>query len=573
MDTKTNEYNQEIDISKLSKPLEIKQSKNWFDRLKEKIVGSTKKIQIFSHEQAETSSGMIETEEMSSKDKKADTKEIDRHKEESKKVDAAKGDKFFAEANLEDEAGQEEWLAPTEVPIKEKTPKESPTSFSWLIVGSLSMLLVVILVFASFGLVNLVKNYYQNQSLSNVEQSLKQAEEFYQKGEYEPAKFKVDEVLSEDDSNQTAIELKSKINQKRGENILNEFSIYKELDLTLTAENTYNDPNLHFSVIDTPEWSVIDSEYDLKYSSGDASYGIKKYPRVNTTTKLENQYMLAFANQAVELLTKKEDTNFQGMKSSILVLEDVDYYIVTVLAQKYYFGYEITGMIPKKDSSTKLTEFKQLAATFNLLPEFTLQSYDGLYSFSSNNFDFHSFVQLPPEQQTFVIDSFTQSQEFINSTLLTNWTDTIEVYLYPDFATLYQYTLSDNSFADIDTQQMHIVFENPESHQSFGYETTKIIFENTFGEVKEKMILEGIAVMLDQTGRDYSELVRLNPPIPLEDLLNINWEIRQGDLKYFTVGVLANYLIDQYGIDLYVNLAREKEFPDAFEKIYDKTLD
>ncbi|MFA4930930.1 MAG: hypothetical protein WC570_03650 [Patescibacteria group bacterium] len=32
-------------------------------------------------------------------------------------------------------------------------------------------------------------------------------------------------------------------------------------------------------------------------------------------------------------------------------------------------------------------------------------------------------------------------------------------------------------------------------------------------------------------------------------------------------------MIDKYGVDQYINLTQEAQFPEAYQKIYDRTLD
>ncbi|HPH78700.1 MAG TPA: hypothetical protein PLH65_01320, partial [bacterium] len=132
--------------------------------------------------------------------------------------------------------------------------------------------------------------------------------------------------------------------------------------------------------------------------------------------------------------------------------------------------------------------------------------------------------------------------------------------------------LAGNSFSDWQNPQMHIVYENANSHQSFGYETTKIIYQKMFSQVKEPLVIEGVAVMLDQTGRDYLALMKNNSFIPLANLVGVNWDLTNGDIKYYEAGLFSQYLIDQYGIDLYSNLSNEKEFPLGYQNVYQKTL-
>lgn len=584
------------DIKKLSKPITLSESSGgWVESLWKKIAGDDKKIHITQKVKTHPSStigehgsvtdqdqgekektdGDIRKKEKSKEKKDASPHNFLDSKSEVKKAKSEGAEDFFSAAKEENKAEKESWLKPP--PPKEKKAEivaMGPTSFSWLIFGALTLLIIVVLVFASFGLINLVRNSYENQELGDIEQAIEQATDFYNKQEYEPAKYKIEEVLSVDSENKEAKELLDKINQKRGEIILGEFMLYKEADITLTAENTYLDPQNHYSIFQDPDWSTLDSDYDIKFTNHDATYGVKKYPGVNSLKNLEETYLESNSDQNNTVLTSKENISFKENNSKVIVSENQHYYIVSVLMHKYYFGYEISGWIPKTKTTDSLEDLKKFAQSFTLLPEFDLISYEKLPTFSIDNNYFHYWDgKIDQDNQDYISNQFVASISLINQTLLTNWDERLDIYLYPNFATLYTYTLSDNSFSDYNQKQIHIVYENQEAHQSFGYETTKVIFQSTFGSVKERYLMEGLAVYLDQTGRDYLELLRANRFIPLSELSSINWQIKSGDIKYFEVGVFAEYMIDKYGVDLYVNLTREDEFPEAYERIYDKSVD
>lgn len=562
-----------LDIKNLSKPISVPPSKqNWLDSLLGNFGSGPGRIHISEREKINPPPLKDVTGNVSTPAKIAisdETKMADPKQAKSKEAET-----FFTEAKKENEADEESWLSPPTPKAKSPVAPVGPTSISWLIGGALTLLIIVVIVLASFSLINFVRQSYDDQSLGDIDQAIEQASEFYNKQEYEPAKYKIEEVLQSDANNQAALELLDKINLKRGEIILNQFLLYKEVDLTMTSEQTYVDPQGHFSVYQDPAWTKLDTDYDAKFSDQAATYGVKKYPGVNSLKKLAEIYATNNQDQSNTVLTSKDNISFQDNNSQVIVSENKNYYIVSILMNKYYFGYEISGWLPKTNTTNSLINMEKFAQSFRLLPDFGVLNYDKLPTFDIDYNTFHYWPEkIDAARQSHISNQFVASISLINQTLLTNWSDHLDIYLYPDFTTLYTYTLSTNSFSDYNQKQIHLVYENQDTHQSFGYETAKVIFQNTFGAVKERYLLEGAAVMLDQTGRDYLAILRLNPFIPLSELSSVNWQIKSGDIKYFEAGVFTKYLIDKYGVDQYINLTQEAQFPEAYQKIYDRTLD
>lgn len=323
-----------------------------------------------------------------------------------------------------------------------------------------------------------------------------------------------------------------------------------------------------------PEWQTVESDFDIKFADQLATYGVKKYPKTKSIMDLQEKYMADQTGKDNPILAKKENINFNNSNSTVVIIEEENYYEISLLMQKYYYGYELSGWLPKDDFANSLETFKKFVKSFQLNGEYAINSYDNLTVFSNDNFEFYAWPNaINAQDQELIKSQFADSLKLIDSTLQIDWKDRVKVYLYPSWDVYYQYTLANNSFSDYKTKEMHIIYLDQQNHQSFGYETTKLIFQNSFGEVKEPIVLEGAAVMLDQTGRDYLDLVRKNQFMSFNKLLNVNWQLVPGDVKYFQVGVFSKYLIEKYGINLYVNLSKEKQFPEAYQKVYNKSLD
>lgn len=568
----------QINLANLSKPIKLGPQKNDLWSRFNRWLESNGKINIFfkqkdDHSHAENTDSNKQNTEKAGLAENIDEEFIDKEmsKTHSSITNSKLAEKFFSAATKQDKKENNSWLSPGGGAILENEIFRGK-SIAWLIGGAISLLVIIILLFASFGLINLIKEKLFNRPLTEIELAFKQAQDFYNQNSFEPAKTKVDEILAMSPDYQPALDLLTKVNQKRGELLLNNFDIAHEPDFTVAPEQEYLDPDNHYKIMLPTGWEKIESNADLKLVSGDSSLTVKKYPKANYLQKVEELFKTDL-DQKTTILATKSDINFKNNQSEIIALEQDNFYQITVLMQKYYFGYELSILVPKKDFSQNQTVFKQFVQSFALLPEFDLESYDQLTTFESANFIFHGWASLTPEDQSFIQENFQNALKSINDKMLINWKEKINVYLYPSWDKVKIYTLAKNSFSDLDNKEMHILFESQDVHQSFGYETTKIIFQNTFGKVKERFVLEGIAVMMDQTNRDYLGMLRQNHFIPLKDLMSVNWELLEGDIKYFEVGVLSQYLVDKYGIDLYINLAKEKEFPEGFTKVYGKSLE
>jgi hypothetical protein len=561
------------DFAKLSKPIEIKPSKKGFlDKIGD-FFKSKPQINIFS-----TSPKPIAKQQQIRTDAEIRQEQISNNH--SQTTDSSKAADFFQKAEKTefadaDNQKQISWIE-SEKDMEGKIGEEKPISFMWIIGGAITIVIIIVMILGSFGLVNLIKTQIEERSLSNSEQATKQASEMMAAGDYESAQSKINEVLIVEPDNVEAKKVLKEIYTTLGKQLIDESLKFKNLTqpAELNPDNIqYIDPKNHFQFEYPTSWQIIDSNYDLKLANGNAFYGIKKYPKTNSLSELEQKFQEQYIGQEYEIMAKKENTTIADSNTVVYVAKVDNMYQVSFLMQKYYFGYEISTWMSEKDYNSGLNDWQKILASFKLNEQFDIASYNDLEIFGDDKMTIYSWPnKISDEEKNDIETKLHQSIDEINKKLLINFTVPIEIYLYPDWATFYKYTLADNSFSDYQNPKMHIVYENANSHQSFGYETTKIIFQKTFSGVKESLIIEGVAVLLDQTGRDYLAIVKENTFIPLSELLGVQWDLAQGDLKYFEAGLFSKYLIEKYGIDLYANLANEKEFPTGYQNIYGKSL-
>lgn len=563
--------NQPLDLSKLSKPIELKtESKRGFFSNISDFFKSKPEINILS------TSPKPSVDDANHVAIKVDQDESKNH---SQTTNSALAQDFFEKkpdksqlvsetSNIPDK-NDKIWFGPNSTANDTK-----PVSMLWLIGGAITIVIIIVMILGSFGLINLIKNSIIDKSLTNTQQMIKQSTSDLADGKIDSALENIGLALDADPNNKEALGVLAKINQQQANIIINEIDKYKELENVNKEYFPTTDSAGHYQISVSPTWKKIESGYDLKYAtSHGVNLGIKKYPRVNSMSELEKNFLIGFTAKDYETMDVKKDKTYADSQASIYVIKVDNMYQYSILIQKYQFGYEISAWLPTKNYQSSISDIQNFLKSFSLTGNYTIVNYDQLENFGSEKIKLHSWPgNLSSDQKDQILTAYTNSINYINDHLKISYTNNIDIYLYPDFATLYQYTLSDNSFSHFQTKTIHLVYTNAENHQSFGYETAKIIYQSTFGEVTEPLVLEGISVWLDQTGRDYKTIVKNSQYVPLSDLLSVNWDLNHTDLKYHEAGIFTEYLINEYGVDLYTQLSKEKEFPEAYQKIYGKSL-
>lgn len=567
-----------LDLKELSKPIEIKTNsqKGLFDSIVD-FFKSKPEINILS-----TSPKPI--------DKKAEDNikiDHDQTKNHSQTSDSSMAHDFFKAQDGKSNTGHikeaadikklkeqtNPWFGPNKQADFEDSDQTKPVSILWLVGGALLIVIVIVMILGSFGLVNLVKVGFENNSLSDAKQAIKQTTEYLTSDNLDLALSTIDTLIENEPENQEAIALQKKIYSLQGAKIIDTIGEYKNLPAVDDSFMPIQDPHHHFTVSVPSEFKPMDSAYDLKYSNNNLNLGVKKYPRINSITALDNAYLQDFSGKDYLVMDTKSETTFLESNAIIHVVKIDNMYQYSILMQKYHFGYEISAWMPTTNYQSGLPIIQNFIKSFILSNEYNITGYQNLESFGNDQITIYNWPNtLSPEQKNEITAGLKSSVDYINLHLNKQYQDKLNVYLYPDFDTLYQYTLSNNSFSDYRQKSMHIVYTNAENHQSFGYETTKIIYQSLFGEITEPLVINGVAVWLDQTGRDYVEIVKNSDYIALSDLFGVNWELNQSDLKYHEAGIFTGYLIDKYGLDQYIQLSSLKDFPDAYQTVYGKSL-
>lgn len=127
-----------------------------------------------------------------------------------------------------------------------------------------------------------------------------------------------------------------------------------------------------------------------------------------------------------------------------------------------------------------------------------------------------------------------------------------EIYLYSSTQSLYHSTYRDSGFAIDVAEEVHSMWISENDHQTPGHELTHVVMYQELGPASQALLGEGIAVCLDQSGRDYRQVGRdlaaQGKLVPLRNLLGDNWFKVDPAVAYAQSGSFVCYLLKQYGM-------------------------
>lgn len=146
----------------------------------------------------------------------------------------------------------------------------------------------------------------------------------------------------------------------------------------------------------------------------------------------------------------------------------------------------------------------------------------------------------------------------------------VHLFLYPSVTALFDSTARQSGFAITELQEVHSVWTAPDNHQTTGHELTHVITAQAIGEPQEALFGEGLAVCLDQSGRDYRavgrELLANGQALPLEKLTGDQWFEQDSGTAYQQSGSVICYLLEQYGAAR-VKAAYTQDLPQALQSL------
>jgi len=204
------------------------------------------------------------------------------------------------------------------------------------------------------------------------------------------------------------------------------------------------------------------------------------------------------------------------------------------------------------------------------------ETYSGIFEQITNSFEWIDYADSPPYPQWLtregrhiqfyyppeswiagsiaeIANAHDDAYEQITDVLEVELNGPVGMYLYPSAEALYHSTARDSGFAITAYGEVHSIWTSPDDHQSLGHEMTHVITAQTIGEPREALLGEGLAVCLDQSGRDYravgQDLVQQERWLTLDQLSGDAWFDQEAETAYHQSGSVVCYLLEQYGAE------------------------
>ncbi len=154
----------------------------------------------------------------------------------------------------------------------------------------------------------------------------------------------------------------------------------------------------------------------------------------------------------------------------------------------------------------------------------------------------------------------------------------IQCFFYPDKGLLKTYTKRDSGFAIAEKGEIHSWFGSRSDRQSTGHEMTHVITFRAWGEPTEALIGEGIAVALDQSGRDLHKeaaamLANQGGEFSLASMLGEGWFKAPPEVAYAISGSFVKFLLGRAGPEMLAELYKAKDFGVALQSVYGLSLE
>jgi hypothetical protein len=141
---------------------------------------------------------------------------------------------------------------------------------------------------------------------------------------------------------------------------------------------------------------------------------------------------------------------------------------------------------------------------------------------------------------------------------------TIHYYLYPSIEALYRSTARQSGFAINEAGEVHSLWVSAEDHQTPGHELTHVLTYAAWKDPTQALLGEGLAVCLDQGGRDYrqvgGELDTEGKRVSLAEMLGDAWFQQDPEVAYPESGSVACYLLESYGAEKIKALYQAEDF-------------
>jgi hypothetical protein len=237
-------------------------------------------------------------------------------------------------------------------------------------------------------------------------------------------------------------------------------------------------------------------------------------------------------------------------------------------------GYLLMGWAPAQEYPELKNIFRPMAESLQIIDYGDSPDYQFWQTFESEHFIFYfpdgSWVE--PQIEDIASQHEKAFIEIVNQ-MMVDYAGPISMYLYPSKEALFRSTARESGFAINEASEVHALWVSADDHQSLGHEMTHVISFWTWGQPGEALMGEGLAVCLDQSGKNLrqinNQMLAQGKLISLDKMLGDAWFDVDPEVAYPESGALACYLLEKYLIVEVQDLYSASDFKASVESQLD----
>jgi hypothetical protein len=353
----------------------------------------------------------------------------------------------------------------------------------------------------------------------------------------------------------------------------------------VVAMTPFQDPNGFYSLSYPKDWKVKKSGSEQQFCAdpeGNICLAVSIHIKSLSTRNLADDIALIL-NENLDNYQElsREDTFFAGLPA-ILVEQAFNWNGTPKRGYANYtvrnrVGYSIMGWAPEYSFSQWEPILRDISQSFEITDYAEAPLYEDWLFYESEH---TTFYYLPGTWIEGFIEGIASDHEWafdqIQETLDVNHNGIITYFLYPSVIALYRSTAREFGFAINKGGEVHALWVSVDDHQSLGHEMTHVITHWTIGDPSEALMGEGIAVCLDQSGRDYQEVGRQMVSegrwVTLPELLGEAWFDIDPEIAYPQSGCFACYLLEKYDLESFKKLYTAPDFESGVNQVLNTNL-
>jgi hypothetical protein len=248
---------------------------------------------------------------------------------------------------------------------------------------------------------------------------------------------------------------------------------------------------------------------------------------------------------------------------------------ITMLARHRY-AYSLWAQAPTGQFSQTRPVFERMVESFTIPDMNDIPELGNWPEHKSPHFYFHYLKESEAQKGiSKIIDEYEAAFASITG-IVGNLDSRIDIYFYPSKDLLYTATRRSAGFAMNPEKEIHSYYGSWNNRQSSGHELTHILSSWRLGEPSEALLGEGIAVWLDQSGKDLHKMtsgyLQAGRLPAIASFIGDNWFKINSEIAYSASGSFVKFLSDTYGVENLKRIYSVKDFTNACPTNFGKTI-